>query len=256
MCKMHILLTSCALWFVIFCSKVLSAKCIFIFFVLSSCLLSSLLQVQFFSNALCVQCILWGENVSVFYEVKMWTWFEVWVFFVRCEHVRLKVSLRGHSLRLKVWGWSLKVWSLKSLCQVQGLRCEAHYEVKGLRLEVWSWRSKVEGMRYEVFVSSWRFEINGLKCEVLCQRLEVSLCKVKGWRYLCARSKAGGIFVWGQRSKVWWRFELWKLSLWGMRFKVKAFFLRFNIWAFFVKFDCSLLFVKSKDWTFMAFYEV
>ncbi len=63
-------------------------------------------------------------------------------------------------------------------------------------------KSKVEGMRYEVFVSSWRFEINGLKCEVLCQSLEVFLCKVKGWRYLCARSKARGIFVRGQRSKV------------------------------------------------------
>lgn len=41
-------------------------------------------------------------------------------------------------------------------------------------------KSKIEGMRYEVSVSNRRFEVNGLKCETLCQRLEVSLCEVKG----------------------------------------------------------------------------
>jgi hypothetical protein len=44
-------------------------------------------------------------------------------------------------------------------------------------------KSKIEGMRYEVFVSSQRFEVNGLKCEALCQRLEVSLCEVKALKF-------------------------------------------------------------------------
>jgi hypothetical protein len=149
--------------------------------VLSSCFLSSLLQVQLFNNALCMQCILWCESVNIFYETRVWAWFEVWVFFVRCEHVRLKVSLWGQSLRLKVWGWSSKVWNLKYLCQIEGLRCEARCEIKGLRLEVWNWRLKVWSIRYMC-------QVGGLKATVWNVKLFV-----KGWRYLCARSEVRGL---------------------------------------------------------------
>jgi hypothetical protein len=127
---------------------------------------------------------------------------------VKVNFEGLKFEISMSSPRSKVWS---SLWSQRS-------------EVGGVK-------SKVEGMRYEVFVSSWRFEINGLKCEVLCQSLEVFLCKVKGWRYLCARSKARGIFVRGQRLEVslcevkgqrsdeGLNFECYLCEVWGLSLK-------------------------------------
>lgn len=179
-----------------FCSKVLSAKCLFIFFVLFSCFLVSS-PLCFKCNSLAMHYVC---NVSC--EVRVCARFEVWMFFVRCEHVRLEVSIWVQSLRLKVWGWRLKVWSSRFLCQLKGLRCEAFYEVKGLRLEMWSRRLKVWGMKFLC-------QVEGLRSMVWSVKLFA-----KGWRYLYVRSK-----VWSLRSNEVGAlsFEHFFCEVWGLR---------------------------------------
>ncbi len=152
----HLLLTSCALWFVIFCSKVLSAKCIFIFL----CCFLVFSPPRFKCNSLAIypmrwerECFLWGESVSMVWSTSVFC--EVWacevkgfsmrsefeVEGVRLKFEGLKFEISMSSPRSKVWGWTSKVWSLKSLCQVQGLRCEGELR----RFEVWNFyvKSKV-----------------------------------------------------------------------------------------------------------------
>jgi hypothetical protein len=197
-------------------------------------------------------------NVSC--EVRVCAWFEVWVFFVRCEHVKLEVSIWIQSLRLKVWGWRLKHWSLRGLCQVEGMRCEAFCEVKGLRLEMWSRRLKVWGMRFLC-------QIEGLRSTVWSVKLFA-----KGWRYLYARSRVwslkfdevGGLSfehffceVWGLRLKhfLWgltFEHSLWGLtihcSLWSIKFQRSWFFMKFKVWTFNTLCEIWALNITFKVW--------
>jgi hypothetical protein len=111
-CKVHIVCQLCApcdLW--VFATK-FKWK-VFSFSTLSSYLLSSLFQVQLFGNASCVQCILWGENVSTIWSVN-----------ALCE-VKAR-EVKGLFVRSKVKGLRFEV------CLVKGQRLK---EVGGLNFE-------------------------------------------------------------------------------------------------------------------------
>lgn len=186
-----------------------------------------------------MQCILWGENVRM-----------VWGMSVFCEVWACEVRSLYMNSEFEVEGVRLKVWSLKSLCQVEGLRCEAFCEVKGMRLEMWSWRLKVWSMRFVCWVE-------GLKSTVWSVKFFV-----KGWRYLYVKSKVwslrfdevGGLSFEHSFCEVWsLRLQryLWALtfehSLWGLT-------IHHSLWN--IKFELSWLFVKSKVWTFNTLCEV
>jgi hypothetical protein len=170
--------TSCSLWFFVAKFECKMSFCLLCVIFLFSLLLAS--------NAALWQCIVrvmylvWGESVNVLFEVRVWTQFEVWTFFVKCEHVKSKVLLWNR--RFDVKGVRSNVWGLRSPCQVRGWRCKVQ-------------RSKVWGLYV-------KFEVWGqcLKCEVLCFRLEVFLCKV--------------------RSQSWTKLELWALIVLFVRFKI------------------------------------
>lgn len=158
----------------------------------------------------------------------------VWGMSVFCEVWACEV--RGLSMRLEVRGWRSKVWGWRSLCQVEGMRFEAFYKVKGQRCEL-----KVEGMKSTVYVSSQTSRINNLKGETLYQKLEVSLCNVKGQRFYegggmnfkCYLCEVQGLrlkhFVWGLTSEH----SLWgsniHCSLWNLKFEHSWFFVKFKV---------------------------
>jgi hypothetical protein len=176
---------------------------------LSFCFLSSFLKMQLFSNALCVQCILWGESARM-----------VW----------------GMNFFCGVWACEVRSFYMSSKFEVEGVRLK----VEGLKFEVStsSWmskvgdvKSKVEGMRYEVFVSSWRFEVTIWSVKLFA----------KGWRYLYARSK-----VWSLRfhEVAGLSFEHSFCEVWSLRLEHFLWGLTFELSFWGLTIHCSLWSIK------------
>jgi hypothetical protein len=94
-CKVHVICrTWLDLWLVIFCNKnwVQNVFYVLVFSTWFFFFMSSLLQVQLFNNASCLQCFLWGKNVGM----------EVWTMNTLHQHPRwlqLASKLMLHNLQ-------------------------------------------------------------------------------------------------------------------------------------------------------------